>query len=267
MASEVPPLIQRAQPAEICVMPYQKLTADNKPRKIRKIMKLFKAATTIYCLTLMAAAIAPNLRADEWNKKAVVTFSEPVETPGVHLAGWAVLPAGSYVFKLLDSQSDRHIVQIMNKEETTVYATVLCIPDSRLRATDKTVITFDERPADQPVALRAWFSPGSTSGDEFVYPKEKAMQLAKSNRMPVPFIEVAIPFEVAETSQSSSAPVVVAMRTAPVMTAQPSAEPSAPVATPATLPATASNAPLIGLLGLFALSGALLLGGATKPVR
>jgi hypothetical protein len=61
--------------------------------------------------------------------------------------------------------------------------------------------------------------------------------------------------------------VVVAMRTAPVMTAQPSAEPSAPVATPATLPATASNAPLIGLLGLFALSGALLLGGATKPVR
>ena len=56
-----------------------------------------------------------------------MTFSAPVEIPGVHLKGWGVLPAGTYVFKILDSQSDRHIVQIFNADETQCYATILAI--------------------------------------------------------------------------------------------------------------------------------------------
>ena len=58
-----------------------------------------------------------------------MTFSGPIEIPGVHLTGWKVLPAGTYVFKVLDSQSDRHIVQILSKDETDVYATILAIPN------------------------------------------------------------------------------------------------------------------------------------------
>ena len=113
-------------------------------------------------------------KADDWNQKTVVTFSGPVEIPGVHLNGWGVLPAGTYVFKLLDSQSDRHIVQIFNQDESKIYATILAIPNYRLKPTDKTVMTFRERPAGEPEALRAWFAPGMNSGQEFVYPKEKA---------------------------------------------------------------------------------------------
>ena len=74
-----------------------------------KEMNLFKAATTVCCMALMGAALAPGARADDWNKKTVVTLSGPVEIPGVHLTGWGVLPAGTYVFKVLDSQTDRHI--------------------------------------------------------------------------------------------------------------------------------------------------------------
>ena len=81
-------------------------------------MKLFKAATTVCCMALMGAVLAPGAKADDWNRKTVITFSGPVEIPGVHLAGWGVLPAGTYVFKILDSQSDRHIVQIFSKDET-----------------------------------------------------------------------------------------------------------------------------------------------------
>ena len=73
--------------------------------------------------------------------------------------------AGTYVFKILDSQSDRHIVQIFDEKETTVYATLLAIPNYRLKSTDKTVITFSERPAGQPEALRAWFYPGRQWGE------------------------------------------------------------------------------------------------------
>ena len=127
----------------------------------------------------MMAPFAPAAIADDWNRKTVVTFSGPVEIPGVHLTGWSVLPAGTYVFKILDSQSDRHIVQIFSKDETKVLATILAIPNYRLQATDKTVITFRERPSGEPEALRAWFYPGRNWGEEFVYPKAKAIALAR----------------------------------------------------------------------------------------
>ena len=103
----------------------------------------------------MGIALTTSASADEHNKKTTMKFSGPVEIPGVHLKGWGVLPAGTYVFKLVDSQSNRHIVQIFNADETVVYATILAIPNYRLKATDKTVITFRERPDGQPEALRA----------------------------------------------------------------------------------------------------------------
>src|SRR5579872_6168785 len=104
-------------------------------------MKLFKAATTVFCIALMSAVFSPGARADDWNRKTTMTFSGPVEIPGVHLKGFSVLPAGTYVFKILNSQSDCHIVQIFNKNETMIYATILAIPNYRLKATDKTVVT------------------------------------------------------------------------------------------------------------------------------
>ena len=97
-------------------------------------MKFLKAAPGVLCAAVIAAAFSPSVKADDWNQKTVITFSQPVETPGVHMKGWAVLPAGTYVFKLLGSPSDRHIVQIFNQDETVVYATVLAVPNYRLKA-------------------------------------------------------------------------------------------------------------------------------------
>src|SRR5580693_233002 len=159
-------------------------------------MKLFNAMTAVCSVALVGAVLAPGVRADDWNKKTVITFSGPVEIPGVHLKGWGVLPAGTYVFKMLDSQSNRHIVQIFSADEKTVYATILAIPNYRLRATDKTVVTFSERPAGEPEALHAWFYPGRNWGEEFVYPKARAVELAKTTKTPVLFTEADIPVEV-----------------------------------------------------------------------
>ena len=111
-------------------------------------MKRFKKVeATVGCIALIGAILAQTAIAADSTMKTVVTFGSHVEIPGVHLAGWGVLPAGPHVFKIVDSQSDRHIVQIFNKDETTVYATMLAIPNYRLKAVDKTVITFSERPA------------------------------------------------------------------------------------------------------------------------
>jgi len=256
-------------------------------QKEKKQMRILKAVTTTaFCLALVGAAFSPAARADEWNRKTVVTFSGPVEIPGVHLKGWAVLPAGTYVFKILDSMGDRHIVQIFNEDQTQVLATILAIPNYRLQATDDTVITFRERPAGEPEALRAWFYPGRNYGEEFVYPKARAMELAKTAGTPVLFTMIDFPLEVTRPIFTVTEPEVVQLAKAPVMAVKPTGEaveiaavvtpPPAvelkpdPAPTPvqsALLPATSSWLPLIALFGLLALGGAWALRSVQKRLR
>ena len=238
-------------------------------------MKFLKAAPTVLCVVLLGVAVSPSARADEWDKKTTITFSGPVEIPGVHLQGFGILPAGTYVFKVLDSKSDRHIVQIFSKDELTIYATILAIPNLRLKATDKTVMTFRERPAGQPEALRAWFYPGKEWGEEFVYPKARAIILAKETHTAVLSTAADIVPEVTVAVKTPDEPVVVQLERAPVMAVQPTGQEVeiAQVVTPVPpvvlaqnapvaerLPATASSLPLIALFGMLALAGALTLG-------
>ena len=184
-------------------------------------MNRFRVVATIICLTLGAFAFPCNVNADASDKKTIVTFNNPFEIPGV---GAQVLPAGKYVFKLLDSSSNRNIVQIFNKDQTHVYATILAIPNFRLRATDKTVITFGERAAGTPEAIRAWFYPGANWGQEFVYPKTRAIELAKITHQPV----LAMPAELApnltKPAKSVDEPPVVALKEAPVTAVKPTGE-------------------------------------------
>ena len=242
-------------------------------------MTFLKAAPTVLGLALLGLAFSPSLSADEANRKTVITFSGPVEIPGVHLQGFGVLPAGTYVFKILDSKSDRHIVQIFSQDELTVYATILAIPNYRLKATDKTVVTFRERPAGQPEALRAWFYPGRQWGEEFVYPKARAIVLAKETRTAVLYTETEITPEVTVAIKTPNEPVVVELAKTPVKAIQPTGEEVqlAQVVTPPpaeqlvaqnepapALPATGSSLPLVALFGMLALAGAFTLGLVQK---
>ena len=105
---------------------------------------------TLLAVCTLALVSATFSLADEWNRKIEFTFDQPVSIPAVHQPGWAVLPPGTYVFKIFNSSSDRHIVQIFDKGETEIYATILAVPDTRLKVTDKVVLTFRETPAGQP---------------------------------------------------------------------------------------------------------------------
>ena len=69
--------------------------------------------------------------------------------------------------------------QIYDKDEKHLIGTVLAVPDERLEPRGKTVISFDERPSVSPEALRAWFYPGNTVGQEFVYPHNRAKEIAR----------------------------------------------------------------------------------------
>jgi hypothetical protein len=191
--------------------------------------------------------------AQAWDKRTSVTFNVPVEIPG---SGAQVLPAGTYVFRLLDSQSDRHIVQVFNADESHIYATILAIPNYRLRATDKTVMTFAERAVGEPQAIRAWFYPGDNSGQEFVYPKKRAVELAKITHQPVLYIPDEVAENIVTPAATATETPVIALKEAPVKAVQPTGEEVAitEVVTPppvqvAALPKTASNLPLLALMG------------------
>jgi len=227
-------------------------------------MNRFKLMITMMFLSLVALAVSPAVKADEHDKKTILTFSQTIEVPGV---GQQFLPAGTYVFKIVDSLSDRDIVQITSKDGNHVFATILAVANYRLKPTSKTVMTFRERASGQPEAVRAWFYPGNTFGEEFVYPKARAIEIAKVAQQPV----LAMPTELAPEIVKSEPPTQ-ALRAAPIVAVTPKGEevevaqviPPKTELAQAELPKTASSLPLLGLMGLLAIGSGFALSLISK---
>src|SRR5579863_9326815 len=217
---------------------------------MRKILALASC-----CLLLLFLAALPAL-ADEWNKKTIVTFSQPVEIPGM------VLPAGTYVFKLLNSSSNRNIVLVYNEAEDHLYKMILAINNYRLTPADSPLLKFGEpraKGAAQP--LRAWFWPSDNFGQEFVYPNVQARQLAEEVKEPVLSAEVTPAEKAEELIQEPVVEIaperVEIAEVTPVETPAPEPVAEAATAEPALvaaaaaeeLPKTGSEIPLLALLG------------------
>ena len=141
-------------------------------------MKLLKGIGTTLCLVVICLLVAPKMKANEQPNSGVVTFGVPVEVPGV---GAQILPAGNYLFKALESTPDRDVIQISSPDGSHVFTTMLGVPNSRLKAPDLITVVFTDRPAADPLALKAWYCPGRTWGDTIVYEKPRAIQLAKES--------------------------------------------------------------------------------------
>jgi len=182
-------------------------------------MNRFKVLAMISCLVWVALAFPPGVKADDQSKRTVVTFNEPVEIPG-----GTILPPGTYVFKLMDSASDRNIVQIFNVEETQMHATVLAIANHRSGPAGRTVTMFGETEAGSPEAIRAWFYPGDNWGQEFVYPKTRAIELAKLTNQPVPSMPSELAANITVPATSVNDPNMVALKEAPLKAVRPTGE-------------------------------------------
>ena len=236
-------------------------------------------ATLFLLLTSMPAAAQTT-----FDKRTIVTVSGPVHIPGTSLA------AGKYVFKLHDSLSNRHIVQVWSGDESKLLATILAVPAQRPQVSEETVITFAERESTMPPAIRYWYYPSQRIGHEFVYPRDEATRIARASNQPVQ--STTSPTGTREEMAKADVTVV----NPPVRRLRPrqrSLEPSPPrpepqrrprrrrlarrtmpaVPPPAqtdraadtgALPATASPLPLATALGLLSLSGALVMRGIRR---
>jgi hypothetical protein len=220
----------------------------------------------VCCLAAICLLAAPAVYGDDWDKATRITVNHPFEVPGT------VLPAGTYIIKILDLAADRHVVRILSEDETKVYATVLGIPDFRLEPTEKTALTFYESPNNGPLPVHSWFYPNHQFGIEFAYREKRATEIAAVSEEPVVafrppepepvFREEPTPepaqllneelFEVAPTGEE----VEIAALHPPEIVPEPEPEPVLPV----ELPRTATPFPLFGLV-------ALLAGGAATTLR
>jgi hypothetical protein len=127
-------------------------------------------------IALLAGLSARPAQASDLDKLMYVTFSGPVEIPGVGL------PAGTYIFELANPDLGSRVVQVLSLDRKTVYSSFFTLPDSRLAPPNDTIVTFHEPPAGAPGAIKTWFYPGEATGFEFVYPKEQAMRIASATR-------------------------------------------------------------------------------------
>ena len=209
-----------------------------------------------------AMAIGFSARADTSNKLSFLTFSQRVELPGN-----VTLPAGTYAFTLMENVGYRHIVQVFNEDRTQLFATILAIPNYRVEATDQTVIRFSETASGAPNAIKEWFYPGDTFGHEFVYPKNRAVELAEASHEPVPAMPTEMAPDVTTPVTSRTAPSVQRLERAPLKAEEPSggeteiAEAFVTSPPSSELPKTASFLPLIGLSGLvLVMTGTVLWG-------
>ena len=230
-------------------------------------MNVVKALAVVSGFGMLSAmfAIAPNAKADQWNKKTILTINEPIQVPN------KLLEPGKYVMKLMDSPSNRHIVQIFNADESQLVTTILALPNYRLEPTGKTQFSFWETPPGQPKALRAWFYPGDNFGQEFAYPKTESTAIAQYTHTPVPTTAATSEAEMktapveSTNEQGQQTPLdtntykqeqpEVAQNTPPPAPEPAPAPEAAPAPAPARLPKSGSPLPLVGLIGLLSLGG------------
>ena len=114
------------------------------------------------CL-MLTAAFAPAARASEMDHLTRFTFTAPVEVPG------RVLPAGTYVFKLIDP--DQNLVQIYNQNQNKVMATLFAVPDELAQTPSKPIAKLEEERKGTPQSIQEWYYPGDSTAEEFVYSK------------------------------------------------------------------------------------------------
>ena len=213
-----------------------------------------KLVLTLCGFALAIGIFATPSRADEWDKRTIVTVNQPIQVRET------LLQPGTYVFKLLNSSSDRHIVQIFNSDQSHIINTVLAVPTERSmdQITGTTDLTFWETPAGYAKALRDWYYPGDTVGQEFTYPKHLSPVETAAVIMPTPPAVVVPPppppppVEQPEV-QSETQPMTTEPVPQPEVAQAAPAPAPAPAEQPSTLPKTASPYPLIGLSGLLSL--------------
>lgn len=111
------------------------------------------------------------------DQRTILTFSDPVAIPGT------TLPAGTYVFRLMDSNSSHRVIQVLKRnDDSEPIATLSTIPITRVESRSDVELRFQSKESGGPPALTAWFYPGTLHGHEFLYSSAQEASFAGPER-------------------------------------------------------------------------------------
>jgi hypothetical protein len=214
----------------------------------------------------VVALCATSAVAQTIDKKVYFTFSGPVEIPG------ATLPAGKYLFHLADPDSGRQVLQVQSADGKKVYGMFFSMPVQRPTAPDEAEVRFMETASGSPAVISTLWYAGERTGRELIYPREQAIRIAKTTNVAVlttktsttkagdvksgDLIRVTPSGQDTEFAENSATtePAGRLEHETPVAETPVATSGQSPVArtTPArsTLPRTASDTPMLLMLGL-----------------
>ena len=210
-------------------------------------MKKLMTCLALGTFVALAAASAPAYAQSD-RENSTFTVTEPVDV------GTFTLQPGTYLIKVVLLESNRNLIQITNEDQTKVFASVLATPHAIVpnEAAPTSRYVYYAAAPGQRKALRTWYARDTTNGQDIIYTKQRAIEIAAVAREPV----LAVPDEVKET-EYKSAPLLVVT---PEQVKPYEAPPSVVVAEarPVELPATASPLfPLFALMGVVSLGAGL----------
>ncbi len=134
---------------------------------------------TMVGLGVGLALFASAAQAQPEDKRTYFTFSGPVALPGV------TLPAGRYLFRIVDTTTSRKVIQVLSDDQKKPYTMANTINDQRRDPVKDATVSFYETPRGTPAAVKSWWYPGESIGYQFIYPRNQAKQIAKSTGQPV----------------------------------------------------------------------------------
>lgn len=219
-----------------------------------------KNTMKLLMVSLFALMIAAPAAFAQTQETSTLPVTEPLDVGGT------ILQPGNYVIRIVPTVGDRNRVQVLSTDLSKVYATVLTVPHDLEPGEEVPNTTFVYFPAGegQPRALRTWFAPNSAmqAGHDIVYEESRAKQLARLAEGNVVAyrgemtdntqLEVVTPQQTVET-YTWTAPSTTRTTTTTTTTPMTSSVRSEPV----EMPRTAGTTPLLALLGLVAVGGAV----------
>jgi hypothetical protein len=141
---------------------------------------LIKRTDRVVCVVAVLAVLTmAHPSAQLADRRTFFTFNTPADLPGVALA------PGKYLFRILNPESSTRVVQVMNADGTKSYGIFPTRSIVRFDPPAEPELRFMETAAGTPPAVKVWWHPGETTGQEFIYPKDQAQRLAKNAKEPV----------------------------------------------------------------------------------
>ena len=208
-------------------------------------------------LVVLVCALASGANAFTSDKRTYFTFNRPVALPGM------TLPAGTYMFRIANTETSRNIIQVSNKQGTESYALLMTIQAQRPDVPKDSEIRFLETASGAPAAVGTYWYMGERTGYEFIYSKEQLAALNRSGQ-PAPVVPpIADTEKSTDVVDGAGTPAVaspaesqIARAQQPAQPAPQSAQPEQPAAgsTREQLPKTGSPLALL-LLGGVAAAG------------